>query len=149
MDNKRNKFLNKKRSRSNFSKDNNGKGNFKNFKKNDNNKENENSNEKENNFNKGDYKKKYDKKYILSKLNKNANIKSKFIKNKSQNKRSNGDSITHNNLNLTLTENLFKKAKTIYEEKVNFSIYLIFSLLFMILKAIYQKIKTCDGQRIY
>lgn len=118
MENKKNGFLNKKRNRSDFSKGPKGKGNFRNFKKNEDNKENSNNNEKSNSFNKGEFKKKYDKKYILGKLNKSANLKSRFNKNKNFNNKKNAESITHNNLNLTLTENLFNKAKKIYEEKV-------------------------------
>ena len=120
MENKKNGFLNKKRNRSDFSKGPRGKGNFKNFKKNDDNKENADSHEKPNTLNKGEFKKKYDKKYILEKLNKGANFKSRFNKNKHSKNRTKGDSFAHNNLNLTRTENLFNKAKKIYEEKVNY-----------------------------
>lgn len=124
MENKKNGLLNKKRNRSDFSKNpRGGKDNFKNLKKDDNNKENENSKERQNTFNKGEFKKKYDKNYVLGKMKKNSDFKSKFNKNKSYNNKKTSESITHNNLNLTLTENLFNKAKKIFEEKVNLFFY--------------------------
>jgi len=119
MENKNNGFLNKKISRSNLPGEIKGKGDFKIFKKNDNIKENLN------NFNTGEFKKKYDKKYILEKLNKNADLKSRFNKNKFPNKTRNQESITHNNLKLTLTEDLFRKAKAIYEQKVKLFYYFV------------------------
>ncbi len=115
MENKKNGFLKKKRSRP-FSNENRGKGNFNKF----NNKNKENAGEdKSNNFNKGEYKKKYDKKYIFSKITPNQKFKTKLNNKENTKYKKTVDTITHNNLNLTLTENLFKKAKEIYEKKVS------------------------------
>jgi hypothetical protein len=125
MENNKNKFLNKKRKRSNFSNDSktkkyNGKSNSsKNFDKNNTNK-NEEQTTKTDNFNKGEFKKKYDKRYILSKLNNSKNFKNKFSKKKTDFSKNQTDLSNHNNLNLTITENLYKKAKSIYEEKVKY-----------------------------
>ena len=72
-------------------------------------------------FNMGEFKKKFDKKYILNKLNKSSNFKkglSTNPKNLVKNTSKDPNFINHNNLNITLTENLFKKAKEMYDEKV-------------------------------
>lgn len=113
MERKEKKFLNKKRERNPSGR--NGHLNIRNksFNKN---KENSNKEEKKNdNFNKGIFKRKFNKEYILSKQK--PKFGKKFDKKKKED--SFNETTNHNNLNLTLVENTFKKAKELYEKKVN------------------------------
>jgi len=125
MEKIKNGFLNKKRNRSEFSKSPRGTKNSENFKRNENNKENDNINDKLDTFNKGEFKKKYDKNYVLGKLKKTGNSKDRLNIRKNFSNKKYTASINHNDLNLTLTENLFNKAKKIYEAKVKLYLNII------------------------
>jgi hypothetical protein len=82
-----------------------------------------NSERKKDTFNTGDFKKKYNKEYILSKQK--PKFGRKFDK-KDKNSREEKININHNNLNLTLMENTFQKAKEIYEKKVKKIFFILF-----------------------
>jgi hypothetical protein len=121
MENKEKKFLNKKRERNpngrngHLNQNRNKSFNKSEEKNNKDNKENFNRDERKKDlFNTGDFKKKYNKEYILSKQK--PKFGRKYEKKKTNSKEE--ETINHNNLNLTITENLFKKAKEIYDKKV-------------------------------
>ena len=114
MENK--KFLNKKRGRNPNGRNGALSTERKNIKYTADYKNKENEKKEEGNkdiFNTGDFKKKYNKEYILSQQK--PKLGRKFEKKRPN---SANEPINHNNLNLTLTENAFKKAEQLYEKKV-------------------------------